>query len=87
MPEELSLSQASKLLNWGGHEKPSDRFPNPHREALRVAVETAQSFVVLDGRRYKLSITADKIHIRPEKGFVPCGWLPRKWLYEEMEAE
>ena len=82
MPEEISLSKAIDLLNSGRGTKTAEQWPTPYREIIRKAVDSGESFVILEGRSFKLSITATKFHLKPTKGFVPCGWFDRDWLGE-----
>jgi hypothetical protein len=84
--EDLDLSQINNLLRSKERvkkESPQDRWPNSHREALREAIESGESFIEMDGMKFIIGVTTDKFHLRPAKGFAPCGWFPRKWLYEE----
>ena len=82
--EELSLSQATKLL---AAIQPKHRasWATPHRAILREAVEHNESFVTLDGERFKLSITTDKFLLTPVRGFTPMGWFLKQWLYQNEE--
>jgi hypothetical protein len=80
--QELSLSQAASLL--GNQKQPGTKasWLTPHRHVVREAVEQNRSFVMLDGVRFKLSITEWKFHLRPVRGFAPMGWWLKSWLYE-----
>jgi hypothetical protein len=83
---ELSLTQATNLL--AGTKQPGTKasWATPHRAVLRKAVRQNESFVVLDGERFKLSITTDKFLLCPVRGFVPMGWFQKSWLNEKEDA-
>lgn len=80
--DELSYMQARNLLESGrGIERHPDWWV-PHRRTIREAVGAGESFVELEGRRFKISTTGLRILVAPVEGYAPRGWFDDEWLKE-----
>ena len=92
---KLSLSEVNTLLNRKS-ERTNITAPTASDSAYRNSA--LDLLYLLDKRINECTVggvvvvatkrpDADNMYIHPKDGFVPCGWVSRSWLNEQLVQE